>query len=120
MRVHLEPQLAIIDIDRWQMVQAIVNLLQNAVDAMADKERRVLSITARVDEGQMRIVISDTGAGIASANVAKIFDPFFTTKGERGTGLGLYIAKQVIEDHRGTINVQTGDRGTAFVISLPL
>jgi signal transduction histidine kinase len=119
-KVHLDPQLAIIDIDRWQMVQAIVNLLQNAVDAMADRERRVLTITARVEAGEMRIVISDTGAGIASANVGKVFEPFFTTKGERGTGLGLYITKQVIEEHRGTINVQTGDRGTAFVISLPI
>ena len=119
-QVHLEPRLPPLEIDRWQMVQALVNLLQNAAEAMADLDRRILSITARVDEDQTYIVISDTGTGIASANVARIFDPFFTTKGERGTGLGLYITKQVIEEHRGTINVQTGGRGTTFVISLPL
>src|SRR5438132_9217452 len=106
-KVHLEPELPLIDMDRWQMVQAIVNLLQNAADAMADLDRRVISITGRVEDTQMRIVISDTGTGIASGNVTRIFDPFFTTKGERGTGLGLYITKQVIEEHNGTINVQT-------------
>jgi hypothetical protein len=87
---------------------------------MADLDRRVLSITARTDANQMRIVITDTGVGIPSANLPFIFNPFFTTKGERGNGLGLYITKQVIDDHNGTITVQTGERGTTFVISLPL
>ena len=61
----------------------------------------------------------NSGTGIAPANLARIFDPFFTTKGERGTGLGLYITKQVIEEHHGDITVHSGDRGTTFVISLP-
>jgi signal transduction histidine kinase len=87
---------------------------------MTDLDRRILSVSARVEDAHMRITISDTGTGIASGNVARIFDPFFTTKGERGTGLGLYITKQVIEAHHGTIKIQTGDRGTSFVISLPL
>jgi signal transduction histidine kinase len=119
-KVHLEPELPLLDLDRWQMVQAMVNLMQNAADAMAGLDRRVLSITALVEGGQMRISVSDTGTGIPSGNVSKVFDPFYTTKGERGTGLGLYITKQVIEEHNGTINVQTGDHGTTFVISLPL
>ncbi len=119
-QVQLESDLPLLDIDRWQMIQAIVNILQNAADAMADLERRVLTLGARADAREMRITLSDTGKGIAASNIARVFDPFFTTKGERGTGLGLYITKQVIEEHGGTINVQTGDRGTTFVISLPL
>ncbi len=119
-RVKLEPELPFIALDRWQMVQGVVNLLQNAADAMADQSKRILSVTARVEENQMRVAISDTGTGIAAANVPHIFEPFFTTKGERGTGLGLYITKQVIVDHGGAIEVQTGGRGTTFVISLPL
>jgi signal transduction histidine kinase len=119
-QVHLEPDLPLVALDRWQVIQAIVNLLHNAADAMTDQESRVLSVTARVEEGQMRIAISDSGTGIAHANLAQIFDPFFTTKGERGTGLGLYITKQVIEEHHGDITVHSGDRGTTFVISLPL
>jgi signal transduction histidine kinase len=119
-KVHLEPDLPVIEADRWQLVQALVNLLQNAADAMTAADRRTLSIAVGVDEAQLRISLADTGIGIPPENVARIFEPFFSTKGERGTGLGLYIAKQVIEGHSGTINVQTGDRRTTFVISLPL
>ena len=68
----------------------------------------------------MQVAISDTGIGIAAVNAPHIFEPFFTTKGERGTGLGLYITRQVLEDHGGAIDVHTDDRGTTFVISLPL
>jgi signal transduction histidine kinase len=87
---------------------------------MAVTNTRVLSITAGREGTQLAIAISDTGPGIAPANMRRLFEPFFTTKGERGTGLGLYITRQVIEDHRGTINVHTSHHGTSFVISLPL
>jgi signal transduction histidine kinase len=117
---QIEPDLPLVPLDRWQMAQAIVNLLQNAGDAMAETHTRLLSVTARREGTQLRIGISDTGPGIAPADMHRLFDPFFTTKGERGTGLGLYITRQVIEDHRGTINVHTGHHGTSFVISLPL
>jgi signal transduction histidine kinase len=120
MEVQLDPQLPAIEADRWQIVQAIVNILQNAADAMAEVEHRVLSVVAGVEQDQMRIVISDSGTGISPANMSRIFEPFFTTKGDRGTGLGLYIAKQVIEEHRGTVNVATSERGTSFAIGLPL
>jgi signal transduction histidine kinase len=118
--VHLDPQLPAIEADRWQMVQAIVNILQNAADAMAEVDRRILSVSAGVEQDQVRITISDSGVGISPANISKIFEPFFTTKGDRGTGLGLYITKQVIEEHRGTVNVATSERGTSFSIGLPL
>ena len=87
---------------------------------MADQKKRILSITARVEGSQLRVAISDTGTGIAAVNEPHIFEPYFTTKGERGTGLGLYITRRVIQDHGGAIDVQTDDRGTTFVISLPL
>lgn len=119
-QVNLDADLPTINLDRWQMVQAMVNILQNAADAMAEAEKRVLSIGSRLEGNAIRILISDTGTGIAAANVRRIFEPFFTTKGERGTGLGLFITKQVVEDHKGSITVETGSRGTTFVISLPL
>ncbi len=118
--VQLESQLPILKTDRWQMIQAIVNILQNAADAMAEVDRRAVTIAARADANHMDISIADTGKGIAPGNVSQIFEPFFTTKGELGTGLGLYITKRVIEDYRGTVHVETGPRGTTFVISLPL
>jgi signal transduction histidine kinase len=119
-QVQLESELPAINIDRWQMLQAVVNLLQNASDAMVNAEKRVLSISSLVDGDFVRIAISDTGCGIAPGNLQRIFDPFFTTKGERGTGLGLFITKQVVEEHEGSIAMDTGSRGTTFVISLPL
>jgi signal transduction histidine kinase len=119
-QVQLDPNLPAIDVDRWQIVQAVVNLLQNAVDAMAESDKRVLSIAGRVEGDAVRIAISDTGSGIAAGNVQHIFEPFFTTQGDRGTGLGLFIAKQVIDDHNASITVETSNRGTTFVISLPL
>jgi signal transduction histidine kinase len=119
-QVHMEQDLPAIDIDRWQVVQAVVNLLQNAADSMEEQEKRLVSITVRVEGATMRLAIADTGKGIAPSHVARIFEPFFTTKGECGTGLGLYITRQVIEDHGGNIDVRTGNRGTTFVISLPL
>jgi signal transduction histidine kinase len=120
LQVQLDSQLPLVEMDRWQMVQAVVNLLQNAADAMADVEKRVLSISTRIQGKFLRISVSDTGKGISAANVRKIFEPFFTTKGERGTGLGLFITKQVVEEHHGSIEVETSNRGTSFSISLPL
>jgi two-component system NtrC family sensor kinase len=119
-QVQLDEDLPAIRIDRWQIVQVIVNLLQNAADAMAETKKRVLSVGARIEGDLMKIAICDTGTGIAAENIERIFDPFFTTKGERGTGLGLFIAKQVVEGHNGSIIVETGSHGTTLVISLPL
>ncbi len=120
LQIQVDPQMPMIKVERWQMVQAFVNLFQNAADAMVNVDRRVLTVQAGLDKGQVQISISDTGTGIAKAAETKIFEPFFTTKGDRGTGLGLYITKQVIEEHHGTLNVRSNERGTTFVISLPL
>jgi signal transduction histidine kinase len=119
-QVQLDQELRAVEVDRWQMVQVIVNLLQNAADAMAETEKRVLSIASKIEGDVIKIAISDTGTGILAEDLQRIFDPFFTTKGEHGTGLGLFIAKQVVEGHKGSITVETGSRGTTFVISLPL
>ena len=119
-QLEIEPALNEIPIDRWHMVQAFVNLLQNAADAMTDCDRRRMTISASDEGGSIRIAFADTGKGISPSDTSRIFNPFFTTKGERGTGLGLYIARRVVEEHRGTIAVQTSDKGSTFTVSLPL
>src|SRR5438034_8427461 len=71
-QVHLAPQLPIIDADRWQLVQAIVNLLQNAGDAMKEVDRRVLSISAGIEKEEVQIIVSDTGIGVPPGAASRI------------------------------------------------
>ena len=117
--------------DDYQLEQAFLNLLLNAVDAMGTEGQLTVS-TDVVDretgnalrEGDsasrwLRVDISDTGIGIAAEAIGSIFDPFFTTK-EHGTGLGLAVTRQIIEEHEGVIRVDSQpDKGTTFTVLLP-
>jgi signal transduction histidine kinase len=109
-----------IAVDFWAMIHVLVNLMNNAADAMAQSRQRLITMTARREAQRMvRISVADTGSGIASQDAARVFSPFFTTKGEQGNGLGLFIARNTIEDHGGSITLQTGSDGTVFTICLP-
>jgi PAS domain S-box-containing protein len=102
------------------LVQVFINLLTNACHAMPAPGGQVALMT-RAQDGGVEVVVSDSGSGIAAANLARIFDPFFTTKPEgQGTGLGLTIVQGIIEKHGGTVRVSsTVGRGTSFTIWLP-
>jgi signal transduction histidine kinase len=109
-----------IAVDRWEMIHVLVNLLNNAADAMSQTRQRLVTLTAqRETPGTIRISVADTGSGIAPEDAGRVFTPFFSTKGERGNGLGLYIARTTVEEHGGTIAMQTGEGGTVFTICLP-
>jgi signal transduction histidine kinase len=103
------------------MTRAIQNVIINAIQAVGEKKGTVTVSCVRKDF-YVDVRIEDTGYGIAPAQMAKIFDPYFTTKqGKSGTGLGLYITKKVVEDHNGSIKVDsTPEVGTSFTIRLPL
>ncbi|HYJ05826.1 MAG TPA: hybrid sensor histidine kinase/response regulator [Chthoniobacterales bacterium] len=107
--------------DSVQMTRAIQNVIINALQASAEKKGSVTVSCFRKDF-YVDVRIEDTGYGITPAQMAKIFDPYFTTKqGKSGTGLGLYITKKVVEDHNGSIKVDsTPQIGTSFTIRLPL
>ncbi len=107
--------------DALQINRAIQNVIINAVQASAEKKGTVTIMCAQKDF-YVDLRIEDTGAGISPAQLNKIFDPYFTTKQTKnGTGLGLYITKKVIEDHNGSIKVDTTpDVGTTFTVRLPL
>ena len=107
--------------DTVQINRAIQNVIINAVQASAEKKGSV-KITCMQKDFYVDLGIQDTGAGITPAQVTKIFDPYFTTKQARnGMGLGLYITKKVVEDHNGSIKVDsTPSAGTTFTIRLPL
>ena len=104
-----------------QMTRAIQNVIINAVQAASESKGRVTVSCVRKDF-YVDVRVEDTGNGIGPEQLAKIFDPYFTTKqGKSGTGLGLYITKKVVEDHNGSIKVDsTPHVGTSFTIRLPL
>ncbi|WP_425389643.1 tetratricopeptide repeat-containing sensor histidine kinase [Ekhidna sp.] len=100
--------------------QAMMNIISNAEQAI--DEEGTIEISTRKKNGFMEIEIADDGEGIPEENLLKISDPFFTTKppGE-GTGLGLFITFSIVEEHGGSIDVQsTPNEGTKFIIKLPL
>jgi signal transduction histidine kinase len=106
------------------MESALVNFLENAVDACAyDHEKPVhkVSLTVTV-EAQERVCfrIQDNGIGMDQETREKMFTLFFTSKGSRGTGLGLFIAHRVIQQHGGTVQVTSAlNQGTKLIICLP-
>ena len=104
-----------------QVTRAIQNVIINAIQASADNHGTV-SISCIRKDFYVDVRIADTGCGIPPEKISKIFEPYFTTKqGKSGTGLGLYITKKVIEDHNGSIKVDSEPGvGTTFTIRLPL
>ncbi len=104
-----------------QLQAAFIQLIQNAVTAMEDGGVLTLETTLP-EEKLFRVRISDTGRGIRPEHLSRIFDPFFTTKSQRtDTGIGLSVVHKIIEDHGGTIRVESAvSRGTTFWITLPI
>lgn len=106
-----------IEADRHLLEQVFINLVGNAADAMEGKG--LLNISLAETDSTVVIKVSDTGKGILPKDVSRIFDPFFTTK-EKGTGLGLAIVYNIIEKHKGKIEVNSEPyKGTTFTITLP-
>ncbi len=103
-----------------QLNQVFMNILDNAQGAM--KETGTLTINAYKEANKVKIEFIDTGCGIAQEHLKKVFDPFFTTKAPgEGTGLGMSISYRVINDHNGTIEVESEvGKGTKFIITLPI
>ncbi len=108
-----------------EMKQLVSNLISNAADAMSARGtlRVKLSHAVNLDGDQVQLTIEDDGPGITAEHLNRIFEPFFTTKKDVGTGLGLWVAREIVERHGGEIRVdsRTGNssHGTAFIVSLP-
>jgi signal transduction histidine kinase len=102
---------------KGELRQVIANLVANAVDVLP--RGGVLRLAAGDAGGGVELRVADNGPGIAPENLARIFEPFFTTKAELGTGLGLWVSRQIVEKHGGSIAVESTPAGTCFIISLP-
>jgi two-component system, NtrC family, nitrogen regulation sensor histidine kinase NtrY len=114
---RVEGDLDGIQLDGEQIKRALINLIDNAVEA-TDAPGKV-TVSARVTGGQLAIQVADTGRGIPPDAKEKLFLPYFSTKG-RGTGLGLAIVHRIVADHHGSIRVEDNEpRGTVFTVELP-
>jgi signal transduction histidine kinase len=112
-----------IQIDREQIKQVILNILLNAIDATSENGKITVKTRSFIKPGgepYIQIEFADTGCGIPSEHLEDIFNPFFTTKAT-GSGLGLSISNQIVQDHKGYIDVESRlEKGSSFFINLPV
>ncbi len=120
---ELAGDLPSLPLDRARLTQVLLNLLQNALQAMPDGGTLYVNTRRSVDRNQrpaLEIAVTDTGVGIAPEHMANLFVPFFTTK-DQGTGLGLAICQRIVQAHGGNVDVTSSvGQGSTFVIRLPL
>ncbi|MAN85811.1 MAG: ATP-binding protein [Algoriphagus sp.] len=112
---EIDPEELILFGDQTQIEQVMINLTQNAIQAVEDSDEKIIRLRAFIDEaGKIIIEVCDTGKGIEEEALGKIFIPFFTTK-KKGSGIGLSLSKQIMRRHKGNIQVRsTIGEGTVF------
>ena len=117
---NLNRDVDLVLVDKVQIQQVLLNLIRNAVEAMAGSERRELTLSsAPADEDLVEILVTDTGPGISDGVAARLFQPFVTTK-EHGMGVGLSICRTIIESQGGQIwSTANPGGGTVFHLTVP-
>lgn len=126
LQTNFEGHPVIADVNAGQIQQVLLNLIINARQAMAGGGQLTVQVKQSAEAAVGEILVRDSGHGIPAETLRKIFDPYFTTKtadahGQGGTGLGLAMAREVIEGHHGRIRVESAPgQGTTFTLKLPL
>jgi two-component system nitrogen regulation sensor histidine kinase NtrY len=116
---HYDPAVTQVRLDPEQMKRVMINLIDNAIEAMGRQGTIVIETARDVSHSLVRIVVADTGPGIPAAERDKLFLPYYSTKG-RGSGLGLAIVRRIVAEHGGSIDVTDNvPTGTRFMIELP-
>ncbi len=120
-RVDLAPDLPQVLIDPEQFKRVVVNLIDNAAEAMQESATKILLVQTRAGLGEtVEIVFADTGCGITAEQKEKLFLPYFSTKG-RGTGLGLAIVSHILTEHNANIRVEDNPPcGAWFTVEVPV
>jgi nitrogen fixation/metabolism regulation signal transduction histidine kinase len=119
---RLDPDLPAVMVDADQFRRVVVNLMDNAAEAMENSLVKEIVVATRTDRDRsiVEAVITDTGCGVSPEDKEKLFLPYFSTK-DRGSGLGLAIVNRIVAEHRGVIRVEENEPlGTRFVVELPL
>jgi len=119
--LDLDPQAIVVRGDRVQLQQVVLNLLVNAMEAIGQgrPERMVRVSCRRTERGDARVIVHDSGVGLAEGAEGRVFDPFYTTK-PNGMGMGLSIAQSIVEVHGGTISARNAAQGAIVEFMLPL
>lgn len=116
---HFDPSVSQVRLDPEQMKRVMINLVDNAIEAMGRQGTIMIETGRDVSHSLVRIVVADTGPGIPAAERDKLFLPYYSTKG-RGSGLGLAIVRRIVAEHGGSIDVTDNvPTGTRFIIELP-
>jgi signal transduction histidine kinase len=121
LRTELSADRLLVMGDRVQLQQVMMNLIMNAIDAMADVQgiRKLIIHSQHGEDGHIVVSVSDSGVGLTQELAAHIFDAFFTTK-PHGTGMGLRISRSIVEAHGGRLwAADNAPRGASFYFTLP-
>lgn len=114
-------ELPLVPCDADGVSRALLNVVSNAVDAVAECDVKRVTVTTRIIDGWAEIAVTDTGAGVDLARVEELFKPFVSTKGSRGTGLGLPSSRKTLREHGGDVTAAPADGGgSVFTLRLPL
>jgi signal transduction histidine kinase/ABC-type uncharacterized transport system substrate-binding protein len=120
LQTDLDPGLPMVIVDRVQLQQVLVNLLMNAFDALSSAGERRTTVTTRKADTAIEVSVKDSGRGIPAADLARIFDRFYTTKSS-GLGMGLSIARSLIEAHGGRLSAANNpDGGATLTFTVPV
>ena len=125
LEINITPKNLKIELDREQIEQVLLNLLKNAIEALAENDEegkafKKIILKAGIQESNAIICIADNGTGIEEEALKKIFIPFFTTK-KHGSGIGLSLSKQIMRQHEGSISAtSTINVGTEFTLRFPI
>jgi len=108
-----------VNVDREQLKRVVVNLVDNAAEAMQNSLVRQLHVSTAASGDMVELVVADTGCGISAEEKEKLFLPYFSTKG-RGTGLGLAIVSHILTEHNAHVRVEDNfPAGARFVVEIP-
>jgi len=122
-RWEFDPSVGTAWIDRNALRTALLAILENAVEACLEdsaKPKHTIRFSARRQGEEILFEVEDDGIGMDPEVLDHIFSLFYSSKGKRGTGLGLFIARKIVQQHRGTIHVRSEKgKGTTFVITIP-